>query len=152
MLAAAVFGGLLLMTGCSESDAGGTASGDASAGATTTASASASPAVDDNTKKVCADITALNAEVTQKVAVLAAEALQALAADNEAKADEVIAQMQKLIPELADKVQALAATASNAELKQVLTTYAADLRAANEDDVEAVITAAETKYKAICGS
>jgi hypothetical protein len=146
-VAAAALAGLFLVGGCNDSGSGG----DASAGGGATTPSTPSPSVADNTKKVCADIEALSTEFTQKVVMLAARAIQELAAGDEAKADKTMAEVNALLPEYAGKIEALGATASNTELKQVLTTLAADVRKANEDTVEDVMTNAETKYNAICG-
>jgi hypothetical protein len=139
--------GLVLVSGCNESDGTGDSGSGAATGSTAT---SAPPSVADNTKKVCADIEALNNEIKQKVVALVTRALQEAAAGDEAKAEKTIEEIKTLIPEYAVKVETLGATASNSELKQVLVTLGADLKKSNEDTFEDVLTAAEAKYKAIC--
>jgi hypothetical protein len=147
LVAVALTGLLLASGGCNESDGAGDPGSGATTGSTAT---SAPPSVADNTKKVCADIEALNNEIKQKIVALVTRALQEAAAGDEAKAEKTIEEIKTLIPEYAGKVEALAATANNSELKQVLATLGADLKTSNEDTVEDVLTAAEAKYKAIC--
>ena len=148
LLAAVALAGLVLVSGCSGSDS----ADDASGGGTTTESTatSAPPSAADNTKKVCTDLNAVNLAFTQKIVALTQRALQEMAADDEAKADATLEEVRALIREHAGNVEALSATATNAELKQVLATLAADLKTADEETLEEVATAAEAKYNAIC--
>jgi hypothetical protein len=149
LLAAVALAGLFFVSGCNEADGSGDS---ASGGGTTTGSTatSAPPSVADNTKKVCADIDALNEELKQKVVALVTRALQEAVAGDEAKAEKTIEEIKTLLPDYAGKIEALGATATNTELKQALVTMGADVRKSNEDTIEDVMTAAEAKYKAIC--
>jgi hypothetical protein len=149
LLAAVALAGLFLVSGCNESDGTGDAASGGGAATGTTAT-SAPPSVADNTKQVCADIDALNNELKQKMVALLTRAIQEATSGDEAKADQTIEEITALIPEFAGKIEALGATATNSELKQVLTTMAADIRKSNEDTIEDAMTAAEAKYKAIC--
>jgi hypothetical protein len=149
LLAAGALAGLLLMGGCNESGSGDNAS--SGGGATAASTPTASPSAADNTKKVCADMEALNTEYKQKLVALITRAVQEGVAGDEAKAEKTIEEMKPLLVEFGGKVEALAATASNTELKQALTSFGTELRKANEESFEDVVTAAETKYQAICG-
>jgi hypothetical protein len=150
LLAAALLAGLFLVSGCNESGSGGSASsGDGATAASTPTSAS--PSAADNTKKVCADMDALGTEFAQKIVTLAARAIQELSAGDEAKAEKTIEELNAAIPEFAGKIEALGASATNAELKQILTSMAAEVRKADEETIEETVDAAEAKYKAICG-
>jgi hypothetical protein len=149
LIATAALAGLFLVSGCNESGSGENTS---SGGGASTASTptSAPPSVADNTKKVCADMEALNAEFKQKLVALLTRAVQEGVAGDEAKAEKTLEELKVVLPEFGGKVEALAASASNTELKQALTTFGSELRKANEDTFEDVVTAAENKYKAIC--
>jgi hypothetical protein len=149
LLAAVALAGLFFVSACNESDGSGDSAsgGGATSGSTAT---SAPPSVADNTKKVCADIDALNNELKQKVVALVTRALQEAAAGDDAKAEKTLEEITTLIPDYAGKIEALGATATNSELKAVLVTMGADIRKSNEDTIEDVMTAAEAKYNAIC--
>ena len=150
MLAAVALAGLFLVSGCNESD--GTGDSAAGGGATTGATAtSAPPSAADNTKKVCADMAALRTDMEQKLTVLLTRAIQELTAGDEAKSDKTFAEAVALAKEYAGKIETIAQTASNTELKQALTSMATEMRNANAEDLDTAISAAEAKYKNICG-
>jgi hypothetical protein len=151
LLATVALAGLVLVSGCNESDGSGES---ASGGGTTTGSTatSAPPSAADNTKKVCDDMKALAAELTAKVTALLQRAVQESVAGDEATAEKTFAELNAVAVEYAGKVEAIGQTASNTELKQALLAMATEMRAAEGEDLDSAITAGEGRYKAICGA
>ena len=151
LLAVGALAGLFLVSGCNGSDSGGDA---ASGGGTPAATAtSAPPTAADNTKKVCADMAALTADFSQKLATILAQAVKEGAAGDGAKAEKTLEQAKALAVETAGKVEALSASANNAELKKALADMATDIRNSdpNAGSADTTASAAEAKYKQICG-
>jgi hypothetical protein len=151
LLAVGALAGLFLVSGCNESDDSG---GDAaSGGGTPTATAtSAPPTAADNTKKVCADMAALRTELEQRLAPILQRAIQEGLAGDEAKAEKTLEEAKALAVEIAGKVQALSASASNPELKQALADMSVEIKNSDVESADTAVSAAEAKYKQICGA
>lgn len=135
---------VLLGAGCGSAEPAGS-----SPGASTGASASSAGA--GNTRQVCAEAKALGEEYRKKATDILTRALQTAAVD-EAKSEQILAEIVPLSQEYKTRYEALAQRADDQQLKDALTTLSKDMDNATGETAGEAVGAAEETLTGICGA